>query len=551
MRLRIFYSRSSNCLYGLLLAALMIFSVSAVAEEWIYTVRPGDNLWNITERHLKGMEYVQRLQTLNHIQNAYVIPPGTQLKIPIAWTKLLHMASAQIISVQGAATLLRKGEEDIPIKEGMQLSIGDAIKTENDAFVTIEFADQSHLRVQDNTLLRLDNMQIYGDHGLIDTLIDLQRGRTESSVPKRSQKTTRFRIKTPSAISSVRGTEFRVGAIEEKSATSSEVLAGSIEVRGEKRSVRVPAGFGTVTPKGGGPATPVKLLPPPDLSETAGYYQTLPLIIQIKPLSGASAYRAQIALDQDFRNLWSEFTTTSLPFREGDLPDGIYWLRVRGIDGASIEGKDAIISFGLNARPEVPFVIAPLPDGVTAPEQQEFKWTAQPEASHYAVLIGQDADSSTSVYFNPEISENNLTLTDSLTPGHYFWRILSVSASEGAGPWSDAMAFRVPYPGPSLEGTQLDENSMTFAWRAAAEDQSFHFQFARDKAFTDIIHDESTTASQVTIEKPDSGTYFLRIKTIESDGFNGPWGPPQEIDVPRGLSYWFMLLMLLPLLVLI
>ncbi len=551
MRLRIFYS-SSNCLNGLLLAALMIFSVSAAAaEEWVYTVRPGDNLWNITERHLKSMEYVQRLQTLNHIQNAYVIPPGTQLKIPIAWTKILHMASAQIVSVQGAATLLRKGEESIPIKQGMQLMIGDAIQTENDAFVTIEFADQSHLRVQDNTLLRLDNMQIYGDHGLIDTLIDLRHGRTENSVPKRSEKATRFRIKTPSAISSVRGTEFRVGAIEEKSTTNSEVLAGSIEVRGEKKNVRVPPGFGTVTAKGGAPATPVKLLPSPDLSETTGYYQALPLVIQIKPLPGAHAYRAQIALDRDFKNLWSEFTATSLPFREGDLPDGIYWLRVRGIDGASIEGKDAVIPFGLNARPEVPFVIAPLPGGVAAPEKQEFKWATQPEASHYAVLIGQDADFSAPLYFNPEIRESNLILVDSLPPGHYFWRIFSVSASEGAGPWSDAMAFRVPYPGPSLEGTQLDENSMTFAWRAGAEGQSFHFQFARDNAFANIIHDESTTASQLTIAKPDSGTYFLRIKTIESDGFHGPWGPAQEIDVPRGISYWFMLLMLLPLLVLI
>lgn len=113
------------------------------------------------------------------------------------------------------------------------------------------------------------------------------------------------------------------------------------------------------------------------------------------------------------------------------------------------------------------------------------------------------------------------------------------------------MAFRVPYPGPSLEDTQLQEDSLTFAWRAAAEDQRFQAQFARDGEFKDILHDESITMPQLTISKPDSGTYYLRIKTIEADGFQGPWGPAQEIDVPRGISYWFMLLMLLPLLVLI
>jgi hypothetical protein len=433
----------------------------------------------------------------------------------------------------------------------MQLQNGDAIKTENDAFVTIEFADQSHLRVQDNTVLQLESMQIYGDHGLVDTLIDVQKGRTENSVPEKSEKATRFRIKTPSAISSVRGTEFRVGTNDETFITSSEVLTGNVEVSGKKRSVSVPAGFGTITPQGGMPRSPVKLLPPPDLSETARYYQTLPLSIKVKPLTGAHAYRAQIARDQAFENLWTEFTTTSLPFRDGNMPDGIYWLRVRGIDRLSIEGKDAVISFGLNARPEIPFIIAPLPGGVSAPEKQEFKWTANPEASHYAILIAQDSDFSHPIYFNPEVRDTSYTLTDSLAPGHYFWRIFSVSASEGAGPFSDAMAFRVPYPGPSLEDTQLQEDSLTFAWRAAAEDQRFQAQFARDGEFKDILHDESTTTPQLTISKPDSGTYYLRIKTIEADGFQGPWGPVQEIDIPRGISYWFMLLMLLPLLVLI
>lgn len=550
MRLRFFYSRS-NFLSGIMGAALIIFPLSALAEEWIYTVKPGDNLWNITERHLKSMHYVPGLQKLNHIPNPYVISPGTELKIPIAWTKQLHSASAHVVSVQGTAALLRRGEETKPIQEGMQLQMGDAIRTENDAFVTIEFADQSHLRIQDNTLLQLEHMQIYGDHGLVDTLIDVQKGRTENSVPKRSEKATRFRIKTPSAISSVRGTEFRVGTNEQTSITSSEVLAGNVEVSGKKRSVSVPAGFGTATRQGGTPMSPVKLLPPPDLSETARYYQALPLNIKVTPLAGAHAYRAQIARDQAFENLWSEFTTTSLPFRDGNMPDGVYWLRVRGIDQASIEGQDAIMPFGLNARPEIPFVISPLPDGVSAPEKQEFKWTANPEASHYSVLIGQDSDFSQPIYFNPEVRDTSLTLADSLAPGHYFWRIFSVSATEGAGPFSDAMAFRVPYPGPSLEDTQLQEDSMTFAWRAGAENQRFQAQFARDNAFTDIIHDESTITPQLIIAKPDSGTYYLRIKTIEADGFQGPWGPAQEIDVPRGISYWFMLLMLLPLLVLI
>ena len=536
------------CSIGLFL--LLILSVPAAAEEWIYTVRPGDNLWNLTERHLKSMDYVPRLQQLNGVKNPYVIPPGTQLRIPVAWSKVQD-TSARVASVYGTAAVLRENQGRMPIEQGMQLLTGDEIHSGNDAFVTVEFADNSHMRVQENTQLRFDNMRIFGDHGLTETLIDLQQGRTESAVPEKSGKATRFRIKTPSAISSVRGTDFRVGVIEAQPGTSSEVLAGSVEVAGEKRNIKVPADYGTMTMPGKPPVAPVKLLPPPDLSEASQYYQSLPLVIKFNPLAGAHAYRAQIATDRDFKNLRSEFTTSSLPFRDGEIPDGDYWLRVRGIDGLSIEGKDAVIPFALNAYPEAPFILAPLPGGMAEPEKQQFKWAAQTEVSHYAVMISKDADFSTSLYFNPEVKENSVTLSESLTPGHYFWRIFSVSAREGAGPFSDTMAFRVPYPAPAVGEAQLDDGKMTFAWRAAAEGQRFQFQFARDQEFTDIIHEESTAASQLTIAKPDSGTYYLRIKTIESDGFQGPWGKPQAVEVPFGISYWFMLLMLLPLLVLI
>ena len=142
-------------------------------------------------------------------------------------------------------------------------------------------------------------------------------------------------------------------------------------------------------------------------------------------------------------------------------------------------------------------------------------------------------------------------MPERLKPGQYFWRILAVSSEEGAGPISDTMGFRVLHPAPLLENTKFDEDTMAFAWRVPAEGQSFHFQFARDANFNDVIHDEVTIASHAVIKKPEKGTYYLRIKTIASDGFQEPWGVPQAIEVPRGISYWFMLLMLLPLLVLL
>lgn len=163
------------------------------------------------------------------------------------------------------------------------------------------------------------------------------------------------------AVSSVRGTDFRVGVIDgNKPASSSEVLTGVVEVMAGQKSIRVASDSGSVTLRGAAPSSPVRLLPPPDLSATDTHYQRLPLVISLKPLAGAHAYRAQIATDREFNNLRSEFTATALPFRDGTIPDGEYWMRVRGIDASSIEGKDAVMPFSLNAFPALPFILAPL-----------------------------------------------------------------------------------------------------------------------------------------------------------------------------------------------
>lgn len=530
----------ARCMF--LLVSLLLFSTRVVADEWIYTVNAGDNLWNISEQHLISTQYAARLQQLNKISDAYTIPLGTKIRMPVAWSKIQTSGIyAQVIHVHGSVHVKRKNATEVPAETGMKLNTGDEVRSENDSFVTLKFFDNSQLRLQENSQIRISEMNVLGDNGSVDTLIELQQGRTESDVPQKPGIGTRFRIRTPSAVSSVRGTDFRVGTATKDEHTSSEVLSGLVQVEGEKKEIAVSAGFGTITVPGAPPGSPVKLLSAPDLSNTPVLYERLPLVISLNPLAGAVTYRAQIANDQNFQNLWTEFTTDKLPFRDGDIPDGDYWLRVRGIDAEGIEGHDATITFTLNARPEPPFIIAPLPEGMVDPVKREFQWSIQPEAAHYRVMISQDPGFATTAMDNVEVTNNTFRLADPLPPGHYFWRIASVSTTEGVGPFTDAMSFRMPFPGPTMEATKFDKTQMTFAWRAGGEDQSFHFQLARDETFNQILYDEKTSATQLTVARPDGGQYFLRTKTIEADGYEGPWGPSQKIDIPYANPYWLLL----------
>ena len=68
-----------------LLLAFLLLPMTVLAEEWSYTIRPGDNPWNITERYLKGIGYWKQLMRLNKISQPKRIPPGTKLRRPLRW----------------------------------------------------------------------------------------------------------------------------------------------------------------------------------------------------------------------------------------------------------------------------------------------------------------------------------------------------------------------------------------------------------------------------------------------------------------------------------
>jgi hypothetical protein len=76
-------------------------------------------------------------------------------------------------------------------------------------------------------------------------------------------------------------------------------------------------------------------------------------------------------------------------------------------------------------------------------------------------------------------------------------------------------------------------------------DSQYQIQIASDIAFTQRVMDQTLNTNEIRIANPAPGTYYIRIKTIESDGFAGPWGAAQKLDVME--SRWKLLWLLLPL----
>lgn len=526
-----------------LLGLLLFLINSARANEWIYRMQQGDNLWNLTERHLTDLKFVIPLQRLNHIQNPFQIPPGTEIRIPIQWTRQ-QSSSALVLRVSGEAQLKRQGlAQPLPVVDGMQIFPGDAISTGEDAFVTFEFADQSILRLQDNSELRFERLEILGNSAVVSTEVNLRKGRTESLVPKNSPVNSRFRIITPSAVSSVRGTDFRVETKDDHKSMS-EVIGGLVQVSNQHQSIRIPSGFGVVAEANSNSLQSVPLLPPPDLSETPSLYERIPLNIPVKPLLRANGYRAQIALDEGFKQLITDFDTANLPIKGGELPDGDYWLRIRGRDALGLEGLEAKLPIRVNARPEPPFIIAPQRDAVVESQSPELQWAYQPEVAHYIISITRkNRDFSTPIIYESEVKGNRYQLNQVLEPGDYLWKIAAVSAVEGMGPYNEPLSFRIPVPGPALESTNVGDQNISFSWAVTESGQYSHFQFARDEDFKQLVVDTLVYESKITLPRQDSGRYYLRIKIIEADGTQGSFSPAQIIEIPSKYPYWLFLLL--------
>lgn len=513
------------------------------ANEWIYTVRPGDTLWDISEELLLDRGYWRRLQKRNNVRETKHLRPGTKLNIPIKWLKV-QPVEARVIHVHGDPKLTIAVSGIVqPLSEGAILSLGDVIRTGTGSSATIEFADGSRLDVHGGSRVVMDRLSEYGRTGMIDTRVRLENGRSRMKVPPKRDPDSRFEIWTPAAISAVRGTDFRVGTDDSGDASRIETLTGNVQFQAMGASVSVRKGFGSTARKGERPRQPVPLLPAPDLSTLPPVIERVPITIALQPVVGAMAYRLQIAADDTFTNLLFDQTYPGPNVRGPDLADGDYVLRIRAIDPLGLEGFDADRSFVLNARPEPPIPIKPTDQGKAREAVPTFRWSGIQGATSYRFRLAHDSDPDHPIVDIQSHKETSFTPEETIKPGFYVWQVSVRDASGDIGPFSDPQRFELkPAPqGSSLEGAETTEDSMTLRWRAGLPGQRYQIQLAKDDRFDEIVIDETLNEPKITLPKPDPGPYYLRIRTIDTDGYLGPYSPVQEFYVyPTAL--WPLLL---------
>jgi len=520
---------------------LLYFGLGAAtiahSREWVYTVRPGDNLWNITADYLIRMDYWPRLQALNQVADPQRLPPGMKLRIPVAWLKGQPTAT-QVLSVQGQVeAVIQFTGRTIAVDSGQLLHNGDEIRTGPKGSATLEFGDGSRLLLQADSQLIIDTLDKYGENTLVDARLRLPQGRVESRVTPRQNVRTRYEIWTPAAVSAVRGTDYRLSMDSTTATARTEVLQGAVDVKGARATRRVAKGFGALATKDKPPELAVRLLPAPSVAGLPSKITRVPVQFDFSGLPGASAYRAQIAADERFETLLFDGASPAPQVRGPSLPDNDYILRIRGIDARGLEGLDAYHRFRLHARPEPPFLVRPDQQATVPEKTPAFEWTESAAAAAYHFQLAGDERFGSLVLDLPDYTQPRLIPDQRLAPGVYYWRVATQDAAGGKGPFSDPQQFRL-LPTPEVQPPEVIENTLVFRWSAAAlPGQSYQIQLAKDSHFQEIVADRKVDEPRLAIAWPESGFRYLRMRTIDPDGYAAPYGPVQRIDIPPR-SYW-------------
>lgn len=136
-----------------------------------------------------------------------------------------RVAKASIIGFSGSPEVLRAGSgareavKSLPVA----LSPGDTVRTGRGGRVFIQFSDGSQSTIDDGAIFAIE------EEKADSVTLNLTLGKIWCAVSKFANR--RFRVRTPTAVASVRGTEFSVESFGSKR-SAIEVFGGMVSVRG-------------------------------------------------------------------------------------------------------------------------------------------------------------------------------------------------------------------------------------------------------------------------------------------------------------------------------
>lgn len=404
---------------GVFALALICPWPALASDEIAYRVVRGDTLIALGAKYLQRPADYRRVQRLNRIADPQRLPIGRTLRFPRELLKY-QPANARFVAVRGNVAAI-EGKSRRAAATGEAVREGDAVRTDAGSFATLALDDGSRISLPSNSNVRIIRLRKYYLGSALDYDFAVERGTARSKVAPLRSPNDRYRVRTPKAVSAVRGTDFQTRFDADRGEDFAEVDEGALAVAAGGQDAALPAGFGLAV-TADGKTIKEELLAAVDWPE-AGKRQNAPTVRFGLPADGA-AYRLSIATDAGFVTQIADIVTRDAAADFGALDDGNYFLRVRKLSATGLEGLPAVFAFKRRLNS--------VSGSAAAGEAGwSFRWVGEGRGTiRYHLQIFRGSTDGVPFLDEAGLAVQQVNLSD-LPPGDYYWRLGSVQYLDG------------------------------------------------------------------------------------------------------------------------
>ncbi len=422
------------------LALLPLASPAAAnsSDTILYRVKRGDTLIQLSNQYLIRNSDYRLVQKANRVANPNLLPVGMVLRIDRNLLKY-QPAQARIVSVRGNVTVAQNARSSAA-STGQSYGEGAIIRTSGASFVTLQLDDGSRVSLPSNSDLRIVRLRKYLLGSSIDYDFDVGRGGVRSKVSPMKSADDRYQVRTPKAVSAVRGTDFQSRIDEATGLDFAEVVEGGLAVGASGNGPQAIAAGSGLAVNATGDVTVETLLPAPEI-EGAGKMQMKPKVRFDFGTGNAGAMRISLAHDAGFLDTFADSSSVSGSAEFDGVEDGNYFVRFKPVSANGFEGFPKTYAF--KRRLNSASASAAKSDAGYA-----FKWNGDGRGTlRYHFQLHRTDTASTPLVDEAGLTSKQITLSD-LLPGEYFWRVASIQYLDGevTENWTDFEKLTVSAP---------------------------------------------------------------------------------------------------------
>lgn len=413
-------------------------ALSPSKDEVIYRIRAGDALIALSRKYFVSPESYKVVAQLNGLADPNSLRVGSTIVIPTSLLKFSQL-EARVIAFKGSASAA-SGARSAVVTLQTRLREGALIETGADSFLTMQLANGSKISLPSNSRLRIARMRTYLLTGGADLDFLVERGRSETTATPLRDNRSRFRMRTPVAVSAVRGTVFRVGYDGPDAPTLTEVVEGNVAVDMAASGARttLPGGFGAAGSRDGA-LKREELLAPPQFAAGFGQQRARTVAFTLESSSGAVGYVVQVAKDQAFVDMVTSASGTQPSVVLGDLPAGQYFVRAMAVAPSGLVGLPQTQPF---ERTVQSLIARRVPGGG---RRWQLEWDFGDRGSGpYRLQVFSTDQPSVPIIDEPALSANALSV-QGLPAGTYTWRVgqMQPIAGQLQETWTEPERFNV------------------------------------------------------------------------------------------------------------